>query len=232
MTAKLCVFLFLVGLGSGCSVMQGDVQMQGGGSEKNISFESADGRKIKTPQELVAALKILMRQHVLTNNSELTEDKVFSYIGGGYKTRSKESRKNYNGYVFDDYDNVYKDAGGLTELGKNPPVINTVAFTKEIRGGKALGYSIVTLRYRDGFSKELKSEMVVEAFGTPDSVSPGNPILPPPHAKSLAFLPKKVSLGNSWLKYNFKDKVSDGFVNFRTIEDGTVVEISIRQEEM
>jgi hypothetical protein len=173
-------------------------------------------------------------------NSALLDDSFYSaaslnnFLGVGYRFTQADEGAGQKIIYFDDGGNVYFDEkGNLTPLGRNRPCLRsgTILFD---RGGpnrrSKAGISIITAGQIPSTSN-FNADLVLEVFGHPSSITEGVPSVPAPHGREYAATLPTSDLGNRWLAYETQLHGHLQKAKFRTLADGTVIEIQLSEEQ-
>jgi hypothetical protein len=187
-----------------------------------------------SPKELLINIQSALKKGALLEDAFYSAASLNNFLGIGYRFTQAEERGAQKIIYFDDGGNVYIDEkGNLTPLGRNRPCLRSGTILFEAGGSSRrakASMSIITAGQIPS-TGTFNANLVLEVFGLPSSVTEGGPSVPPPHGREyVATLPTN-ELGNRWLAY---DTELDGYlqrVKFRTLGDGTVIEIQLFEEQ-
>jgi hypothetical protein len=200
----------------------------------NYTSESTMISMPASPKELLVNIQSALKKGELLNDAFYSDSGLHDFLGAGYRFARADESAGQKTIYFDDGGNVYVDEkGNLTPLGRNRPCLRSGTILFEAGGPSRrarASISIITAGQIPSNST-FNANLVLEVFGHPGSVTEGVPSVPPPHGREyVATLPTS-ELGNRWFAY---DTELDGHlqrVKFRTLGDGTVIEIQISEEQ-
>jgi len=182
------------------------------------------------PKEMLVRIKRALQQELFLSEDFYTDDNLKIFFGKGYTFRPNNSSSRQKEIHFDDLGNIYVgDNGDLTVLGKNRPCFQGGAIILNIGADghiASAGLAFATAARITSHSS-FYSDLVVQEFGVPSSVTEGSPTAPPLHGRAYIQEQKTHDLGNSWLNYKEESEHSLKRMAFRTLGDAAIVEIQI-----
>lgn len=200
----------------------------------NYTSESTMISMPVSPKELLINIRSALKNGALLDNAFYSAPSLNNFLGVGYRFTQADDRAAQKIIYFDDGGNVYIDEkGSLTPLGRNRPCLRsgTILFDAGDSSVRSkVSISIITAG-KIPSNSTFNADLVIEVFGHPSSITEGVPSVPPPHGTEYVTTLPTSEFGNRWLVY---DTHLDGHLQrakFRTLADGTVIEIQLSEEQ-
>jgi hypothetical protein len=186
-----------------------------------------------SPKELLVNIQSALKRGELLNDAFYSASSLHDFLGAGYRFTQADERNGQKIIYFDDGGNVYIDEkGNVTPLGCNRPCLRSGTILFEAGPGRR-GKSSISIIAAGQIQSNgtFNVDLVLEVFGLPSSVSEGVPSVPPPHGTEYVATPSTSQLGDRWLSYDAELDGNLQQVKFRTLGDGTVIEIQLFEEQ-
>jgi hypothetical protein len=187
-----------------------------------------------SPKELLVNIHSALSKGALLSDSFYTPTSLKNFFGAGYRFAEAGETTGHRIIYFDDGGNVYVDEQGkLTQLGRNRPCLRrgTILFDAGDSRRRAKASISMFAIGRIGSPSTFGADLVREVFGVPNSITEGVPSVPASHGGEYVATERKDELGNRWLNYQAETDGHLQRVKFRTLDDATVIEIQLLEEQ-